>query len=110
MVTDGDQPMEGAQLIVTATATYKATVGYGDLYDCEIRRVLAGELDQERIELSILAGDQESQALLSSHPGPAEIEIAFRLNRTDEPYARAPISGFVDDARTSWEIVSVRPA
>ena len=99
---------KSVELIVVGTASYKASIGYGDLYDLQVREVLAGKLDVRSVKLTILAGDKENASFLASHPAPDEIEIEFAPVAENEPYATAPVSGFVDDDRTSWEISAMR--
>jgi hypothetical protein len=102
-VNDGN-----SQLVLVVTATYKGAVGYADVFDCAISRVVAGTLDERRVQLSILAGDRDTLRFISEHPHPAQLEIRFTVNRKGEPYAMSPVSGFVDKSRTSWKIESIR--
>lgn len=98
------------RLILVVAASYKGAVGFGEIFDCEIRRVLAGTIDEPRIQLSILAGDRDKLEFILNHLSPEEIEIGFKFNRKDEPYSMSPISGFVDGSKTSWEIEYIREA
>ncbi len=98
------------QLILVVTASYKGAVGFGDIFDCEIRRVVVGTMDEPKIQLSILAGDRDKLRFISEHLHPAQIEIGFTVNRKGEPYSMSPISGFVDKAKTSWKIEFIREA
>jgi len=96
------------QLILVVTASYMGAVGFGELFGCEISRVLAGTIDEFRLRLSILPSDKDTLKFISEHLHPDEIEIGFTVNRKDEPYSLSPISGFVDKSRTSWKIEFVR--
>src|SRR5215208_3517244 len=98
------------QLIVAVTASYKGAVGFGEIFDCKITRVLAGTIDEPRIRLSVLANDKDKLRFISAHLHPAEIEIGFTANQKDEPYSLSPISGFVDKSKTSWGIKFIREA
>lgn len=95
-------------MVLIVTATYVGAVGYGDVYDCQIRKVVTGDILEPRIRVSVLAGDREKSRFFADHPSPAEIEIGFVMARKNEPYHMAPISGFVDRAKTSWQITSMR--
>lgn len=99
-----------SQLILVVTASYKGAVGFGDIFDCQIKRVLAGTMPEPRISLSILANDKENLKFVSTHLHPAEIEIGFKIIQKDEPYNFAPISGFVDKTKTSWGIEFIHEA
>jgi hypothetical protein len=97
-----------AQLILVVTASYKGSVGFGDIFDCEIKQVIAGSIDETRIKLSVLAADRDTLAFISEHLNPTQIEIGFAIHQTDEPYNTAPISGFVDKSKTSWKVEFIR--
>ena len=98
------------QLILVVAAYYKGAVGFGEIFDCEIKGLLAGTLDESKIHLSILAGDKDKLRFISEHLYPEEIEIGFVLHQRDEKYSMAPISGFVDRSKTSWKIQFMREA
>ncbi len=96
-----------SDLRVRVTAAYRATVGYGDLYECHVVEVLEGSLTDSVITVSVLAADADLSTLLASD-GLAGVELGFtRLNR-DEPYAIAPLTGFVDSRRNSWQVTYAR--
>jgi hypothetical protein len=90
-------------LRIRATVAYRATVGYGDLYECRVDEVLEGSLLDSSLILSVLAADADLSALLASG-GASGLELSFAMLRGDEPYAIAPITGFVDSRRTSWRL------
>lgn len=96
------------ELILVVTASYAGSIGYGDLYECQIKKIIAGTINESNIRISILAGDRDKSNFLSSHLYPMEVEIGFTMVRKDEPYRLAPISGFVDKDKTSWEIKYMR--
>jgi hypothetical protein len=97
-----------SELVVIGTASYKASIGYADVYDLQVRDVLAGAFAAPSITVTILAGDKERSSFLADHPAPVEVEIEFAAVGENEPYATAPVSGFVDEQRRSWEIRSMR--
>jgi hypothetical protein len=92
------------RLVLVVTAFYKGAVGFGEIFECEVSHVVAGTIDQPTIRLSILAGDKNRLSFITRHLYPARIEIGFEMHRKGEPYSMAPISGFVDQSRTSWQI------
>jgi hypothetical protein len=61
-----------------------------------------------RAQLTVLAKDKEKIGFLAAHASPQEIELGFKMARHNERYALAPITGFVDAGRTSWEIEYLR--
>lgn len=92
------------ELIVIATVLYKGAVGFGDVFECHVTNVKSGKLDEEKINLTILASDKDKLKFFSNNLHPVKIEIEFKENKKNEPYGMVPISGFVDKSRTSWEI------
>jgi hypothetical protein len=98
------------QLILLVSATYTGTVGFGEVYTCQVRRVLVGTFTESVIGLTVLAKDKEKIGFIAAHLSPQEIELGFKLARRDERYALAPITGFVDAGRISWEIDYLREA
>ena len=100
----------GGQLILVVTASYVGAVGYGEIFNCLIKRVVTGAIAEPRIVLTVLAGDVDNYKFITGHLQPAQIEIGFAFNQNDEPYSMAPISGFVDKSKTSWKIQFVREA
>ena len=96
------------ELVLVVTASYVGAVGYGDIYECQIRKVTAGTIIESRIRVSILASDKEKLSFLASHLYPTEIEIGFTIVKKGEAYHLAPISGFVDGDKTSWGIRYIR--
>lgn len=98
------------RLVVAVTASYKGAVGFGEIFDCEIKRVLAGTIEEPRIRLCVVANDKDTLRFISAHLQPAEIEIGFTVHQKDEPYDLPLISGFVDSSKTSWGIEFIREA
>jgi hypothetical protein len=96
-----------ADLHVRADVAYRATVGYGDVYDCRVVELLDGALADPAITLTVMAADVRLSQLLAS-AGNAAVELTFVRRSSDEPYAMAPITGFVDITRVSWELTSAR--
>lgn len=101
------QDSGGASLTLVVSAFYAGAVGFGDIFDCQIRRVSAGITPDSTIQLSILPSDQAWLNMLLAHLAPAEVEIGFVAHQHGEPYEVMPISGFVDSTRTSWKIVFI---
>ena len=92
------------KLIMKVTAYYSASIGYADIFKCQIVQTLSGVIDEGEINVTILAGDKVNLNFISTHLGGIEFEMGCNKKRTNEPYSMMPISGFVDKNRTSWEI------
>ena len=91
-------------LILRLTASWVATVGYGNVYRSRIKRVLSGNLLQNEITITVLADDKQNDAFMSAHSDTVEFEMGCHRKRSKEPYPIMPISGFVDEKGNSWEI------
>lgn len=110
------QPLAGsenaADLILTVTPEPKGAVGYGTVFLCQIRQVVKGEagLRSPTIALTVLAGDKRNEEFFASRKASDWVEVGFKKNREAEPYRMMPITGFVDERRTSWRLIYARPA
>lgn len=102
--------MSGEALALVVTARYAGAIGYAEVFDCRVISTVSGALEQDRIRLTVLPDDGERLAFLAAHPPPAEIEIGFAAAGRDEPYATAPITGFVGDDRAAWRVTCMREA
>ena len=101
-------PDLASPLVLIVAASYLGAVGYADVFTCQVRAVRAGRLDQATLQLTVLPADKEKLQFIVSHAAPTEIEITFQPLREGEPRPRAVITGFVDDQRNSWGVVSLR--
>lgn len=99
----------GDRLVLVVSASYVGAVGFGEIFNCQIDRIVSGALDAPSIRLSIMPKHKDWLALLRAHLHPAQVEIGFNVHQHNEPYNTAPISGFVDPARTSWNVEFIRP-
>ncbi len=106
----GGAAMSHVQLILVVTATYTGAVGYGDVFECRIVEQRSGPEMEGKLALTVVAGDEARGTFLLSHRPPHKVEITFVRRRENEPYATAPITGFVDASRRSWEVVDMREA
>ncbi len=92
------------KLILRMTASFVSSIGYGNVYRCQVAEIISGKLDEKNINVTVLAGDKANLAFMSTHLDTVEFEMGCRKKNTNEPYSLMPISGFVDKNRTSWEI------
>ena len=100
----------GEELCLRGTASYKASIGFADVYDFRVDEVLAGSFDEPRVSVIVLASDRDRSRFLAGHQHPAKLELGLERVGEDAPYAHAQVSGFVDGERRIWEIRSLRPA
>lgn len=114
MVNDDPETPESngrrPRLTVKLAASFAGGVGYGTVYNCEIREVYEGDIGQDSLTLTVLTGDSETDEFIASHESPDEIVVEFRKRGEDESRSMMPITGFVDEDDTSWEVEDVRAA
>jgi len=103
-------PENSETLVLRLTAAWTSVVGYGTVYRGRIKRVPSGNLPQNEITITVLAGDKQKEAFMSAHPDTVEFEIGCHQKGSNEPYPMMPISGFVDERRNSWEIDYLKDA
>jgi hypothetical protein len=104
--TNSTEQLKKNVLKVKVTAEQDAAVGYGNTYKCTVKEVLDGKLSQDVFFLVVMAGD-DREAYIVSHLAPAVMEITFKKGKENVPYNTMPITGFVDETMTSWEVVSI---
>lgn len=101
-----------ADLILTMSLEPKGAVGYGAVFLGQIRQVIKGQtgMRSSTIALTVLVGDQKSEEFFASRKPAELVEVGFKKNKEAEPYSMMPITGFVDERRTSWRLIYARPA
>ena len=98
-------PVDKNDIIVKATLEASGAVGYGNLYIAEVNELLQGKLDQVTFTLVILSGDPFEKSIVTEKT----CRMTFHKKETNVQYQLMPITGFVDENRTSWELVSIKP-
>ncbi|WP_144911084.1 hypothetical protein [Mucilaginibacter frigoritolerans] len=91
------------KLIIIVKASFAGLIGYGSVYQCQVLKTVKGNINESNITITILQNDTVNQSFLSSHTG-LQFEMGLKIKAHNEPYNLMPISGFVDDNKTSWEI------
>src|SRR5438093_6954658 len=95
---------KAANLVVRMIVKFAGAVGYGEVFEGTILRVVTGQLADERVSIVILAGDTVNGMFLSSRLDSHEIEMGCHRKDINVVYPMMPISGFVDRSGTCWEI------
>ncbi len=99
---------EQADLVLELIVAPSGAIGYAMVFGCDVRRVLKGRCTATEFELTVLGPDNGIAEMLATR-GPSDVvEAGFVKHRSGEPYAVMPITGFVDDRRTSWKLVYLR--
>jgi len=95
-------------IALEGTATYAGDLATGVVFLLTVTRGDAHITDGSTVTLTVLASDTRHTQFLASHQAPAVLRLRFTRLRDGEPYATMPITGFVDDSMTSWQLESIR--
>ena|SRR5690349_20234458 len=98
------------RLTLIVAASYAGAVGFADVFDCKVKRVINGAMTDAGTRLFVLANDRENLTFISDHLDPAEIEIGFKIIPDVKLDDIPPASGFVDSTGTYWGVESIREA
>lgn len=106
---DGRDPHDSDdELTVRVSPSFTGGVGYGTVFDCRVVAVPEGNIEQDSFSLTVLPKDDDIEEVLSSNESPAEVVLQFVRRGENESSKLLPITGFVDENATSWEVVDVR--
>lgn len=95
-------------LSIKLNASFAGLVGYGEVYRCEVLKVIQGQLEDDSIMLTVLHSDKDYAALLSKNQAPETLEISFTMKEENAKYSLMPISGMVDTNKTMWTIQEIK--
>ena len=98
----------GADLVLEVTVEPRDSIGYAMVYACHVQRVVQGRCTARTLLLTIMAGDHALAEIFAAKQPSEVFEAGFRKERDREPYAVMPLTGFVDEQRTSWKLVYVQ--
>lgn len=99
---------EAVDLVLKVSLEPKGEVGYGAVFSCEVKQVMKGGLGAKKILMTVLASDHAQRALFDAQKHSATMEVGFKKGKDNEPYGMMPITGFVDESKTSWRLVYAR--
>jgi hypothetical protein len=99
---------ERADLVLELSVAPSMIIGYATVFASQVRRVVKGRCTTTEFDLTVLGVDADVEQTLMARRAPEVIEAGFRRHRTGERNPRIPITGFVDDDRTSWKLVYLR--
>ena len=87
-------------------------IGYANVIGAKVEEVLAGELADTAISLTILPNDTAAVAVFfeAAQISGETIDVEFRKHRDNEEHGHTFINGFVGKNRRSWEIVAYEKA
>jgi hypothetical protein len=98
---------EESDIIIRLNIASSALIGYGEVFLCNVVAVDKGNFSDTVVRVVVLAANKELNKTFSS-AGKDLLEAGFTKKKAHEPYALMPINGFVDDNKTSWEIIFAR--
>jgi len=82
-------------------------IGYANCYNGEVVEVVRGKLADEKILLTVVAGDKSNENIFSKAGDEDILMISFVFNKANEPYSTTYVTGFVDSEKNSWRIVNI---
>ena len=104
------KPDAGREFIAVVDATYDLSIGWGNVYRCQVREVQVGNPPQQTFSLSVYSAPDAVEP-----DGPAGLPVRFYPSlvmrfrqRPDLRYGPPP--GFKATDGTYWELVSVEEA
>jgi hypothetical protein len=83
-------------------------IGFAYCFEANVVRVNKGTLNDTRILITVLAGDDENYEVLKSGDENSTFMIYCMHRKDNEEYNTAYITGFVDAKKTSWEIFEIQ--
>lgn len=104
LTTNNQMLQNDSTLVLLVDAKYAISHGWGHVYQCIVKEVLEGELEQDTIGVHVYVSTDWYQGLLKELTTYPDLIIGFE--KTDRPYGPPP--GFKDKEGIWWKIVSVK--
>jgi hypothetical protein len=101
---------ESATLVLVARASLFVSIGYGDVYQCTVVRLISGNLAQSSFRMVVTAGDKSVLGVMASSGGSGEIEMTFRADAARTENQFPDLTGFIDDTTRTWRLERIRAA
>ena len=95
---------EPTAIVLEGTVAYAGDLSMGAVYLLTVTRDDAHITNDSTVTLTVLASDADRSRSLVDHEPSTVLRLRFTRLRDDEPYATMPITGFVDDRMTSWQL------
>lgn len=92
------------KITVIAHLRYSMSIGYGELYEGKITKVIEGDMFSDQFTLCVMVGDTLVSKKIHSR---VINKLTFIREEENVPYHTMPLTGFVDDKMTSWKLVSI---
>lgn len=96
----------GNSICIQGRLSYAASVGYGDIYLCQVLEVSAGKLAADTIHISIV--DSSFQKFFKNTYAIDKAELCFEKQSKKVPYHLMPINGFVDKNMYAYKLISIQ--
>ena len=96
------------ELTLRGTVAYAGDLAFGPTFHLTPLESAGSVAAGQSVLVTVLVSDAQWSDAFHAHPPPAVVEVDFTLRGSDEPYATASFSGFVDDAMTCWDLREVR--
>ncbi len=90
-------------ITVKAQCTFASAIGYGNIYRCNFK---SNEFEQ--MACSIVLIEDDKQTFLEEHPSPEFVTLEFEKVAEMVDYKKTTFSGFVDDKKNAWKLISIK--
>ena len=105
---------DSSQLVLRLTAKYSGSIGWGDVYKCNVDEVVKGNIKDTVINLYITVNNFDEIFLRKAvQEGGKAVKTEFRLLagfkeiENDKPYVNFK-NAFIDKANNTWEITFMK--
>ncbi|MFH2141948.1 MAG: hypothetical protein ABIJ97_05970 [Bacteroidota bacterium] len=105
---------DSLQLILSLSAKYTGSIGWGDIYKCKVKEVKKGNIEDTTIFLYIIVNNYESifsRGLAQPGKVSADMELQliahFNEIENDKPYVNFK-NAFIDQKKRTWELVDLK--
>ena len=98
------EEMQNETLILNGTANYRLAMGYGAIFDLEVKKIIEGNLNDSVLSLVIIEEKYRVMLLNSENK-----DFNFHFLKVEENYQENRMfeSGTVDSNKTAWKLTGI---
>lgn len=96
-----------AELELEVKVKYAGAVGYANLFQGKVVKVVSGIIPDTSVLISVLPGDTAYFIKLKRAHEDVVLNLFFLFNKSGEKYSTAYITGFVDSDKNSWKLIHI---
>lgn len=96
-----------AELELEVKVKYAGAIGYANLFQGKVVKVVSGIIPDTSILISVLPGDIANLIKLERAHENVVLNLFFLFNKSGEKYSTTYITGFVDSDKNSWKLIHI---